>query len=97
MQRVWHMDAFLHGLAISSALWGTVIGALFGGWPSDRFGRKPTLIVIGILYAVSAIGSALAWDPYSFMIFRLIGGLGVGAQLLEAVELLVHGAALVPG
>ena len=49
VQRVWDMDAVLHGLAISSALWGTVIGALFGGWPADRYGRKPTLIVIGIL------------------------------------------------
>ncbi len=84
VQRVWEMDAVLHGLAISSALWGTVIGALFGGWPSDKYGRKPTLIVIGILYAVSAIGSALAWDPYSFMIFRLIGGLGVGASSVAA-------------
>lgn len=84
VQRVWQMDAVLHGLAISSALWGTVIGALFGGWPSDRYGRKPTLIVIGVLYAASAIGSALAWDPYSFMVFRFIGGLGVGASSVAA-------------
>lgn len=84
VQRVWQTSDTVHGLAISSALWGTVIGALLGAWPSDRFGRKPTLIAIGILYAVSAIGSALAWDPYSFMSFRFIGGLGVGASSIAA-------------
>ncbi|QPC98034.1 sugar porter family MFS transporter [Qipengyuania soli] len=84
VQRVWSMSDAVHGLAISAALWGTVIGALMGGWPADRFGRKQTLIWIGVLYAVSAIGSALAWDPVSFMIFRLIGGVGVGASSVAA-------------
>lgn len=70
-----------HGLFIMSmALWGTVIGALFGGIPTDKFGRKKTLLWIGILYALSALGSAIAWDPYSFSFFRFIGGLGVGAS-----------------
>ena len=70
-----------HGLFIMSmALWGTVFGALFGGIPTDKYGRKTTLLCIGILYALSAMGSALAWDPYSFSIFRFIGGLGVGAS-----------------
>lgn len=78
VQRVWQMDDTLHGLAISSALWGTVVGALAGSVPSDRYGRRPTLIGIGVLYAVSAVGSALAWDPISFMVFRFIGGLGIG-------------------
>lgn len=84
VQKLWSMSDTVHGLAISSALWGTVIGALAGGWPSDRWGRKPTLIIIGILYALSAIGSALAWDPVSFMFFRFIGGLGVGASSVAA-------------
>jgi sugar porter (SP) family MFS transporter len=84
VQRAWAMSDAMHGLAISAALWGTVAGALLGGWPSDRFGRKPTLISIGVLYAVSALGSALAWDPVSFMLFRLIGGLGVGASSVAA-------------
>lgn len=84
VQRVWNLSDAMHGLAISAALWGTVVGALLGGWPSDRFGRKPTLIAIGALYAVSAIGSALAWDPTSFVLFRLIGGLGVGASSVAA-------------
>ncbi len=84
VQRVWSMSDALHGLAISSALWGTVLGAIFGGIPSDRFGRKPTLIGIGVLYFVSAIGSALAFDPVSFIFFRFIGGLGVGASSVAA-------------
>lgn len=84
VQRVWSMNDAMHGLAISSALWGTVLGAVFGGAPSDRFGRKPTLIGIGILYLVSAAGSALAWDPASFIFFRFIGGLGVGASSVAA-------------
>jgi sugar porter (SP) family MFS transporter len=78
VQRLWQMDDTMHGLAISSALWGTVLGALGGAIPSDRYGRHPTLIGIGVLYAVSAIGSAFAWDPISFMVFRFIGGLGIG-------------------
>ena len=84
VQRVWSMSDAMHGLAISAALWGTVAGALLGGWPADRFGRKATLIGIGVLYALSAIGSALAWDPVSFMLFRLIGGVGVGASSVAA-------------
>ena len=64
------------------ALWGTVVGALFGGIPTDRFGRKTTLIWIGALYFVSAIGSAFANDPYTFALMRFIGGLGVGASTI---------------
>jgi sugar porter (SP) family MFS transporter len=74
----------LHGLAIASALYGTVIGALFGGFPADRFGRKNSLLWIGLLYFVSAFGSAMAWDVTSFTIFRFIGGLGVGASSVVA-------------
>lgn len=84
IQRIWQMTDTVHGLAISSALWGTVMGALFGGWPSDKWGRRPTLIGIGVLYAVSAIGSAVAWDPLSFMLFRFIGGVGIGASSVAA-------------
>ena len=74
-----------HGLFImSSALWGTVIGALFSNIPADRFGRKASLIAIGLLYLVSALGSALASDPYVFSFMRFIGGLGVGASSIVA-------------
>lgn len=84
IQSLWKLDDFTHGLVIAIALYGTVIGAMFGGIPSNIWGRKTTLFWIGILYSVSAIGSALAVDPISFMIFRFIGGLGVGASSVAA-------------
>ncbi len=77
--------SLFHGnVVMASALWGTVIGALFGGWPTDALGRKKTLILIGILYTVSAVGSAVVSDPWSFAFFRFIGGLGVGASTIAA-------------
>ena len=85
VQTLWGLSDFYHGLFIMSvALWGTVIGALFGGVPCDRFGRRQTLIWIGVLYFVSAVGSAMAWDPASFSFFRFVGGLGVGASSVAA-------------
>src|SRR5690606_38453665 len=81
IQQLWQTDPLFHGIFImSSALWGTVLGALFGSVPCDRFGRKATLISIGILYILSALGSALASDPYTFSFLRFIGGLGVGVS-----------------
>ena len=81
IQELWKTSDLFHGAFImSSALWGTVIGALFGNIPCDRFGRKATLIATGTLFLVSALGSAVAPDPYSFSILRLIGGLGVGVS-----------------
>ncbi len=84
IQSLWSLNATLHGIAISMALWGTVVGALIGGWPTERFGRKPTLTWIGILYFVSAVGSAFAPEVYSFMVARLVGGLGVGISTVAA-------------
>jgi sugar porter (SP) family MFS transporter len=84
IQSLWNLDSALHGLAISMALWGTVLGSVTGGWPAEYFGRKKTLLWIGILYLVSAVGSALAPEVYSFMIFRFIGGLGVGISTVAA-------------
>lgn len=85
LQELWPRGDVFHGWVImSSALWGTVIGAMFGGIPTDRIGRKPTLIAIGLLYLVSAIGSGLATDPWVFAFFRFIGGLGVGASTVAA-------------
>lgn len=79
LQALWNTSPLTHGLLVmSSALWGTVVGALFGGIPCDRLGRKNTLIIIGVLYVVSAIGSALANDPYVFSLLRFIGGVGIG-------------------
>ena len=85
IQSLWNTSPLFHGTFIMSmALWGTVIGALSGGIPCDRFGRKNTLIGIGFLYLISALGSALATDPYMFSFFRFVGGLGVGASSVAA-------------
>ncbi|MFS4468151.1 sugar porter family MFS transporter [Maribacter sp. 2210JD10-5] len=85
IQKLWNTGEWFHGTFIMSmALWGTVIGALFGGKPCDKLGRKKTLFWIGVLYLVSALGSGLATDPYVFSMFRFIGGLGVGASSIAA-------------
>jgi len=85
IQKLWNTSPWFHSTFIMSmALWGTVIGALFGGIPCKYFGRKKTLLWIGILYTVSAFGSGLATDPYIFSFFRFIGGLGVGASSVAA-------------
>lgn len=85
IQALWNTSPLFHGTFIMSmALWGTVIGALFGGIPCDKYGRKTTLIWIGVLYLISALGSALAQDPYTFSALRFIGGLGVGASSVAA-------------
>ncbi len=84
IQALWELDSTLHGLAISMALWGTVLGAMLGGWPTEKFGRRTTLLWIGVLYLMSAVGSALAPEVYTFMISRFIGGLGVGISTVAA-------------
>ncbi len=78
IQRLWALDAFWHGLTVSISLIGTILGALLAGRISDRYGRKPVLLVIALLYLFSAIGCALS--PYwgFFLLFRLLGGLAVG-------------------
>lgn len=84
IQELWGLGAGAHGLAMSMALWGTVLGSLLGGWPTDRFGRQKTLLWIGILYFVSAVGSAYAPDAIIFMIARFIGGVGIGISTVAA-------------
>ncbi len=85
LQALWPRGEVFHGFIImASALWGTVIGAIFGGIPTDRIGRKNTLIWIGVFYLVSALGSAFATGPWIFAAFRFIGGLGVGASTVAA-------------
>jgi len=85
LQQLWPRGDFFHGAVVmASALWGTVLGAILGGIPTDRLGRKKTLMGIGVLYLVSAVGSALANDPVVFAVFRFIGGLGVGASTIAA-------------
>jgi sugar porter (SP) family MFS transporter len=85
LQLLWNSSDAFHGTVVMGmALWGTVIGALFGGIPTNKIGRKKTLLFIGILFFFSAIGSAFANNPFVFAAFRFIGGLGVGASTIAA-------------
>ena len=85
LQQLWGSSDVFHGsVVMAMALWGTVIGAMFGGIPTNKIGRKNTLILIGVLYTISAVGSAFVNDPYTFAFFRFIGGLGVGASTVAA-------------
>lgn len=84
VQRLWGLSGTMHGWVVSSALWGTVVGALAGGWICDRFGRKPTLCAIGAVYFLSALWSAVATGPWMLMAARLAGGLGVGVSTIAA-------------
>ena len=85
LQAIWNSSDAFHGTVVMGmALWGTVIGAIFGGIPTNKIGRKNTLLWIGILFLVSAIGSAFANDPIVFAIYRFIGGIGVGASTIAA-------------
>ena len=84
IQALWKLDSWTHGLAIATALYGTVVGAALGGIPADRFGRKPTLLWIGISFFVSSIGAAFASNVEYFMLFRFLGGLGIGASSVVA-------------
>jgi sugar porter (SP) family MFS transporter len=84
IQQLWKLDSFTHGLAIAAALYGTVIGAALGGYPADIFGRKKTLFWIGLSFFISSIGAAIAPDVNLFMLFRFLGGLGIGASSVVA-------------
>ncbi len=84
IQSAWGLSSLVHGLVMSSALWGTVVGAMCGGKVCDRLGRKPMLFWVGVLYLVSAVWSAVAFGPCDLMVARFIGGLGVGASSIAA-------------
>jgi len=78
LRDVFNLSEANLGLTVASALIGTIFGAFFIGRPADKYGRKLVLIWMAVFYFVSAMGSALAWDWYSFLVFRFIGGIGVG-------------------
>ncbi|HVF97437.1 MAG TPA: sugar porter family MFS transporter, partial [Flavisolibacter sp.] len=85
IKQLWNTTPLFHGFFIMSmALWGTVAGAIFGGVPTQKWGRKKVLVWIGILFSLSAFGTALAPDPYTFSFFRFIGGLGIGVSSVAA-------------
>ncbi|MGH7520875.1 MAG: MFS transporter [Gemmatimonadales bacterium] len=84
IQRLWNLSAGVHGIAMGAALYGTVLGSLLGAWPADRFGRRPTLLGVGVLFLVSAIASALAPNASFFIVARFVGGLGIGISTVAA-------------
>lgn len=84
IQELWDLSDTLHGVAMASALYGTVLGSVIGGWPTDRWGRRATLTWVGVLYFVSAVWSGLAPEVWSLIIARFIGGLGVGVSTVAA-------------
>ncbi|MEM7755859.1 MAG: sugar porter family MFS transporter [Planctomycetota bacterium] len=84
LQSVFELNAWGKGFAVSSALIGTVIGAIVVGKPADNFGRRSVMFALAALYFISAVGSALAPDVVTFIIFRFIGGLAVGGASVVA-------------
>lgn len=85
IKELWHTSPLFHGFFIMSmALWGTVAGSIFGGIPTEKFGRKKVLFWVGVLFSLSAVGTALAQDPYTFSIARFIGGVGIGVSSVAA-------------
>lgn len=85
IQKLWQTSPWFHGFFIMSmALWGTVIGSIFGGAPTEKYGRKKILMLVGILFIISSIGSAFSHNPYLFSFFRLLGGIGIGISSVAA-------------
>ena len=84
IQKLWNLSDLMHGTAIAMALYGTVAGAIVGSIPANKFGRKKTLLMIGFIFLLSAVGTALAPEVKSFMIFRFLGGLAIGASSVVA-------------
>src|SRR5213075_224161 len=73
IQSLWGLSPGMHGLALGSALYGTVLGSVLGGWPTDRFGRRATLRWIGVLYIISALGCGFANGINTFIAARFVG------------------------
>jgi MFS transporter, SP family, arabinose:H+ symporter len=78
--RVFGLTPASLGVTVASALWGTILGALFGGIPGDRWGRRGALQGLALLYVISALGCSLAWGWWPLLIFRIIGGLAIGGS-----------------
>lgn len=76
----YHLSSKMLGLTVAAALWGTIVGSIFAGLPGDRYGRRDSLRVMAVLYTISALGCAFAWNWTSLVLFRFIGGLGIGGS-----------------
>lgn len=79
LQTKFDLSAAMTGWAASSAIWGCIAGALLAGYTSDKFGRKKVLLITAVLFAISAVGSAIPNSLTQFVLARFVGGLGVGA------------------
>src|SRR5713226_4992468 len=77
---LFHLSPASLGLTVAIALWGTILGALFAGIPGDKYGRRDSLRGLAVLFFASAVGCALAWNWWSLVAFRFIGGLGIGGS-----------------
>lgn len=84
IQQLWGLSSTVHGLCMSAALWGTVVGSIVGAWPCESWGRRSTLLLIGVLYFGSSLASAFSNDAESFMLARFVGGLGVGIATIAS-------------
>jgi sugar porter (SP) family MFS transporter len=84
LSQVFGLSSKSLGLTVSIAIWGTVVGAMLAGFPGERFGRRDSLRGLAIFYLVSAVGCALAWNWSSLVVFRFIGGLGIGGSSVLA-------------
>ena len=84
LSQVFGLSSKSLGLTVSIAIWGTVVGAMLAGFPGERFGRRDSLRGLAVFYLVSALGCALAWSWSSLVVFRFIGGLGIGGSSVLA-------------
>ncbi len=80
LSQVYHLSPGLLGWTVAAALWGTIMGAMLAGIPGDKWGRRDSLRVMAVLYFVSAVGCAFAWDWNALVVFRFLGGLGIGGS-----------------
>lgn len=84
IQKLWSLNNIESGLLVGAGLFGTIVGAFFGSWPAEKYGRKPMLVWIGILFLICSVGCALAQGPLQFILARFIGGVAVGASSVVA-------------
>ncbi len=80
LRELYHLSPSLLGITVASALWGTILGAMLAGFPGEKYGRRDSLRITAILYFLSAVGSAIAWNWSALVVARFIGGLGIGAS-----------------
>lgn len=85
LKDLWKTSEWFHGaFIISASMWGTLLGSLLGGYPTEAFGRKRTLIFVGVMFTLSGLVTAFATTPYIFSFFRFLGGLAAGVGAIAA-------------